>query len=224
MSESRGMVEATLLPDGTVLWVNGCQIGAQGFGLAKDPAFEVLIYDPAAPLGQRWSRGASQDIPRLYHSVAILLLDGTLMIAGSNPVAMPVSSSNTAFPYDTEFRVQIYTPPYLQGVDPDERPKIIKLSSTTLTADSQTFTISLTAPEGVQHIKVALYHGGFVTHSLHMSHRMLFLDHIGWQRGSTEQELTVTMPPDNNVAPPGPYVVYVVADRVPSIGEFVVVS
>lgn len=85
MPEGRGMVEGTVLPDGTVLWVNGANRGAQGFNLATDPTFEVLIYDPALELGQRWTTGASTNIPRLYHSVALLLLDGTLMIAGSNP-------------------------------------------------------------------------------------------------------------------------------------------
>ena len=65
MPTPRGMVEGTLLPDGTVLWLNGAQSGAEGFNLATDPALEVLIYDPAAALGKRWTTGASTTIPRL---------------------------------------------------------------------------------------------------------------------------------------------------------------
>ena len=42
----RGMVETLLLPDGTVLWINGAEQGAQGFNLARKPAMEALIYDP----------------------------------------------------------------------------------------------------------------------------------------------------------------------------------
>lgn len=57
-----------------------------------------------------------------------------------------------------------------------------------------------------------------------MSHRMLFLDNTGWQAGVTMQTLTVTMPPNSNVAPPGPYVVYVTVDGVPSVGQFVMVG
>lgn len=45
MPEGRGMVEGTLLPDGTVIWLNGCNQGAQGFGLATAPTLEALIYD-----------------------------------------------------------------------------------------------------------------------------------------------------------------------------------
>lgn len=65
MPEGRGMVEGTLLPDGTVLFVNGCNSGAQGFELAKDPTFEALIYNGSAELGRRWTHGASTDIARL---------------------------------------------------------------------------------------------------------------------------------------------------------------
>jgi hypothetical protein len=224
MPQGRGMVEGTLLPDGTVIFVNGGNEGAQGFGLARDPTFEALIYDPAKPLGQRFTTGASSTIPRLYHSIALLLLDGTLMIAGSNPVEQPILKPTTANPYVTEFRVEIYTPPYLSGNNANKRPTNIALSSKSLQANSQTFNIQLNVPAGAKNVKVSLYHGGFVTHSVHMSHRMLFLDTAGWKAGATQQSLTVSMPPNANVAPPGPYVVYVVVDGVPGIGQFVQVS
>ncbi|KAK4965659.1 hypothetical protein LTR66_012098 [Elasticomyces elasticus] len=224
MPEGRGMVEGTLLPDGTVIFLNGCNRGAQGFGLAQGPTFEALIYNGSKPLGQRWTTGASTTIARLYHSVALLLLDGTLLVAGSNPVAQPVLTPSAQNPFVTEFRVEIYTPPYLQGANANKRPTDVVLSSKNLVADSQTFTVGFTVPSGAQKAKVALYHGGFVTHSVHMGHRMAFLDTTGWVSGSTTQKLTVKMPPNGNVAPPGPYVVYVVVDGVPAVGQFVQVS
>ncbi|CBX94899.1 similar to glyoxal oxidase [Plenodomus lingam JN3] len=55
MPEGRGMVEGTLLPDGTVVWVNGAQEGAQGFKVAQNPALEVLLYDPNQPKSKRWT-------------------------------------------------------------------------------------------------------------------------------------------------------------------------
>ena len=227
MPQGRGMVEGTLLPDGTVIWVNGCNRGAQGFGVAKDPTMGVLIYTPTRPLGQRWSTGPTSTIPRLYHSVAVLLLDGTLMIAGSNPVEQPilepVPNQTPSEDYVTEFRVEIYTPPYLSGANARKRPTDLTLSSKTLKVGT-TFTVSFTAPAGNRGAKVALYHGGFVTHSLHMNHRMAFLDTRGYVAGATGQRLTVSMPPNTNVAPPGPYVVYVTVDGVPAVGQFVSVS
>ncbi|KAL8924796.1 MAG: hypothetical protein Q9172_002511 [Xanthocarpia lactea] len=228
MPEGRGMVEGTLLPDGTVIWANGCNLGAQGFGIAKDPTLDVLIYDPVKPKGQRWSRGPRSTIPRLYHSVTVLLLDGTLMIAGSNPVEQPmttpVPNQVPSEDFVTEYRVEIYTPPYLSGANASKRPTALALSSKSLRADGSTFTVTFTAPTGNKAVKVALYHGGFVTHSLHMNHRMVFLDTTGYVAGATAQRLTVKMPPNRNVAQPGPYVVYVTVDGVPAVGQFVSVA
>lgn len=224
MPEGRGMVEATLLPDGTVIWLNGANRGAQGFELARDPTYEALIYDPMKPLGQRFTIGASSTIARLYHSVALLLLDGTLMVTGSNPVEQPILTPSAKNPFVTEFRVEIYTPPYLSGANANRRPTNIVLSSKALRANGMTFNIRFNVPPGAQGAKVSLYHGGFVTHSVHMGHRMAFLDTAGWRTGGTSQSLTVTMPPNNNIAPPGPYVIYVVCDGVPGMGQFVSVS
>ncbi|KAK7513250.1 glyoxal oxidase [Phyllosticta citriasiana] len=227
MPQGRGMVEGTLLPDGTVLWLNGANRGAQGFGVANFPTFDALLYDPAQPLGKRFTTAGTSTIPRLYHSVALLLLDGTVMVTGSNPVEQPVLSlnNNTAFPYDTEFRVEIYTPPYLVGNNTTLRPRKISLSTLSVKASStSTFQINFEAPAGAKQVKIALYHGGFVTHSVHMGARMLYLDYTGWQAGKTSQVLTVSGPPSLNLAPPGPYVVYVVVDGVPGIGETVLVS
>jgi hypothetical protein len=225
MPEGRGMVEGTLLPDGTVVWLNGGNRGAQGFGLMDDPTQQALLYNPALPLGQRWTTLATSPIPRLYHSCALLLLDGTILVAGSNPVQMPMLVPDAANPYVTEFRVENYVPPYLQGNNANLRPTNVQLSSPNITADGSTFPISFDCPPNAQTVSVVLYHGGFVTHSLHMGHRMLQLDSAGWVPGATSQTLTVTGPPNKNVAPPNnPYVVYVLVNGIPSVGQVVYVQ
>ena len=221
MPEGRGMVEGTLLPDGTVVWLNGGSRGAQGFGLANTPALEALLYDPAKPLGQRFSTLARSDIPRLYHSVALLLLDGTIMVAGSNPIEMPQLQPDDTNPYVTEWRVENYVPPYLQGDKANQRPTNIVIKNKTLRADGSQMIITFIPPHGSDNVKVVLYHGGFVTHSVHMGHRMLNLDITKSAKGGPAQTLYVNGPPNHNVAPPGPYVVYVLVDGVPGVGQFV---
>jgi hypothetical protein len=216
------MVEGTLLPDGTSVWVNGAQLGAQGFGVATDPALEVLLYNPDQPKGKRWTTGPKSTIARLYHSVALLLLDGTLLISGSNPVEQPILTPDAKNPYVTEFRNEIYTPPYLQG-NP-ARPTGVTISSKNLVANGSTFNIKFKASANAKNVKVTVYYGGFVTHSVHMGHRMIFLDSTGFAPGSTSHSITVTMPPNKNIAPPGPYVIYVLVDGVPAMGQFVKVS
>ena len=221
MPEGRVMVEGVLLPDGTVLFINGAQQGAQGFGEATNPAFEALIYDPNQASGQRFSRCASTNIARLYHSVAMLMLDGSIMVAGSNPVQMPILQPSPQNPYVTEFRVETFTPPYWGKA----RPTAVVLSTTSLTPSTTgTFRITFVAPGGAQNVKVVLYHGGFVTHNIHMGMRMIYLDNSGWSAGGGAKTLTVNMPPNSYIAPPGPYVVYVVVDGSPGIGQFVMVN
>lgn len=60
----------TALPDGTYLIVNGAHQGVAGFGLASDPNFSALLYDPTQPVGQRLSILNNTIVARLYHSEA----------------------------------------------------------------------------------------------------------------------------------------------------------
>lgn len=226
MPVQRVMVETINLPDGTLLWINGCKYGAQGFGIAKDPVFDAWIYNPIAEIPNRWSIAGTSTIPRLYHSVALLLLDGTVMVAGSNPVEQPLLQTNPDDParaYPTEFRVEIYTPPYLMDGKAELRPLNVQVSSHTLAANGEKFQISFqTIAENSREVKVVLYYGGVVTHALHMGQRMMYLDNTGFQPGlPCNQTLSVTMPPTTTISPAGPYVLYIVVDGIPSIGQFV---
>jgi galactose oxidase-like protein len=55
-----------------------------------------------------WSAAATATVPRFYHSVALLLPDGRVATAGSNPDRG-----------DDELRIEIFHPPYLfQGQRP----------------------------------------------------------------------------------------------------------
>ncbi|EEP75562.1 hypothetical protein UREG_00408 [Uncinocarpus reesii 1704] len=227
MPGGRIMGEGILLPDGTVLWINGCSTGAQGYGVAESPIHEPWIYRPHGPRRSRWAVGGTSKVPRMYHSVALLLLDGTVLVAGSNPVEQPVLVANPTDPryaFPTEFRVEIYTPHYLMNGKANKRPRNVLISTNYLEADGSRFRISFHSTQRARKVKVVLYHGGFVTHSVHMGHRMIILDHQGWKPRRRRQKLSVTMPPNNNIAPPGPYVIYVVVDGIPSEGQFVMVE
>ena len=97
------MGQFILLPDGKMLVVNGGRNGTAGYGTATkitpqaqmpfgesyaaEPQGQPAIYDPTAASGSRWSTEglATSNTARLYHSSALLLPDGSVMIAGSNP-------------------------------------------------------------------------------------------------------------------------------------------
>ena len=92
------------LPDGTMLVFNGATNGTAGSAnqtlyvpslaqmlffqsLASGPVGTPAIYNPNAPKCSRWSNAGlgSTSIARMYHSVALLLPDASVLIAGSNP-------------------------------------------------------------------------------------------------------------------------------------------
>lgn len=213
----------------------------------------------------------------------MLLLDGSVLVAGSNPNEMPVveddrsSKSDGGMFFQTEFRTERYFPPYLSGSgsdsDSSSRPGNVLLSTLELFSNYSEFQISFQLPstaaasasaaekedeEGEYEnenknnteplppkIQISLSHNGFITHSLHMNQRMLFLDFTDVSSSSSEhptneeldhpthekktknlaqqKTLRVRMPPTPNLAPPGPYVVYVVVDGVPAVGQMVMV-
>jgi hypothetical protein len=104
MLEGRTMGQFIALPDGTMLVVNGAANGTAGYStrtfdvesysdmpygmsLASGPVGTPAIYNPNLSRGSRWSNAGldTSNIPRMYHSVALLLPDASVLIAGSNP-------------------------------------------------------------------------------------------------------------------------------------------
>jgi len=222
----RTMVEGTILLDGTILWLNGARLGCQGFGTASEPALDAMLYNPAT---NEWAIVGHTSIPRLYHSVALMLLDGTILVAGSNPNEMPLDPAGVdvedplrAFP--TDFRVESFTPSYLLGDKANKRPKDIVIDKTILVAGQTVSLIQFQSADQPEDIKVWLYHGGFVTHSLHMGQVMVEMEQIKppKRHRSGRYELAVRVP-DIKLAP-GPYVIYLVVNGIPGYGQNVSVQ
>lgn len=65
---------------------NGADSWAINQSYAQDPVLTPAYYDPTKPAGSRFNSDLpASTIPRLYHSSATLLPDGSIFIAGSNP-------------------------------------------------------------------------------------------------------------------------------------------
>ncbi|KAJ7840231.1 glyoxal oxidase N-terminus-domain-containing protein [Mycena leptocephala] len=219
MPQGRIMVDMVLLPDGRVMLVNGAMTGVAGYGNvgnqvgqsnADNPAFTPVIYDPAAPAGNRFSTAGlvASTIPRLYHSTASLTPNGTVMLAGSNP-----NNDVTTVKYPTEYRrvLEFYSPPYMNVA----RPSYTGLPATI--NYNVTFNLTVTLPANTTNVTVALMDLGFATHGVHMDQRLvqlvptLSVDKI---------TLTVMAPPTAAIYPPGPAYLYVVTDTgAPSFGH-----
>jgi galactose oxidase len=147
MTASRRQLNATLLPDGTVL-VTG---GSSGSGFDNDdaPVLHAEVYDPAT---NRWTRLASQSIYRGYHSTALLLPDGRVLSAGGR----------------RERTAEIFSPPYLfKG----PRPTVTSVPG--VVTPGTTFFVQ--TPDADAVTKVTLIAPGSVTHAFDEHQRLLTL-------------------------------------------------
>ena len=100
------------LPDGTYMIMNGAHQGVAGFGLANDPNFNALLYDPTQPIGSRISILNNTIVARMYHSEATLLPDGRVLVSGSDP---QTNNPDGTVKYPEEFRIEVCTPVYFDS-------------------------------------------------------------------------------------------------------------
>ncbi|KAI1288660.1 hypothetical protein EDD11_009740, partial [Mortierella claussenii] len=213
MPTPRLMSDAVILADGKIMLLNGAQVGYAGFLRASNPIYTPVVYDPDAPLGQRFTEWVPSNIARMYHSVATLLPDGTVFVAGSNQNS-EVRYENVPFP--TEYRVESFTPPYL--TTDLERPEIMSEIPATAAYDQKLdVVIDVKATDRYEpDITFMLGHRGFVTHSTHMSQRMTKLVATKISEDGTRLTYSVAMPPNANLMPPGPHYIHVLNNGVPS--------
>ncbi|KAF4505126.1 hypothetical protein G6O67_007107 [Ophiocordyceps sinensis] len=203
MPSQRVMPCMAPLPDGTYIMANGAHHGVAGFGLGKDPNLNALLYDPAKPIGRRITVMANTTVARLYHSEAITLLDGRVLISGSDP-------QDGVNP--EEYRVETFTPPYLLKGKP--RPTF-KLDNTDWKYGQQ---ISFSLGDGARNGEIAVSLLGSVssTHGNSMGARTIFP-----QVSCSGTSCTVTSPPGKYICPPGWYQFFVLDGGIPAVGVFV---
>lgn len=191
------------LPDGTYLIANGAHHGAAGFGLGVGPNLNALLYDPTKPAGSRITVMANTTIARMYHSEAITLLDGRVLISGSDP-------EDGVNP--EEYRVEVFMPPYLLNGKP--RPTFALANTQWAYGQSYTFTIGSAPVNG--DLTATLLGAVCSTHGNSMGARTL-MPAVSCQGTAC----TVTAPPGKYVCPPGWYQFFVLDGGVPAVGVYV---
>lgn len=201
MPSKRVMSCMAALPDGTYLIANGAHQGTAGFALAEDPNLNALLYDPTKPVGARMSVMANTTVARMYHSEAILLLDGRVLISGSDPI-------DTRYP--EEYRVEVFVPPYLL--------KGLPQPTFTMTNKDWGYNaavrISVTSGS-TANLKVSMLGAVSSTHGNAIGQRTLF------PAVSCGGTCTITTPTNAHIAPPGWYMIFVLDGPTPSVGQFI---
>lgn len=242
MIEGRTMGQGILLPDGKVLVVNGGQNGTAGYAqqtpltpmgqmpfgesLAAGPIGQPAIYDPNAPAGSRWSNTgfATSNIARLYHSSALLLPDGSVMIAGSNPNI----DVNTSTIYPTTYKAEYLYPSYFSASTrpvPSGVPQTLSYGGNPFDISVPSNSYSGSANDAAANSTVVLHRGGFTTHGMNMGQRHLQLNNTYTVNSDGSITLHVAqVPPNPSLLTPGPALLFVVINGIPSNGTMVQVG
>ena len=198
MSQARIEMNAVILPTGKVLALGGSVNDED----ASTASLNADLYDPAT---STFSSAGTSTYPRLYHSVAILLPDATVWVAGSNP----------AFDGIYEKHMEIYKPAYLFNSSGGlaTRPSITSAPASVNWGD--TFTVQ--TPDAATITSAVLVRPGSPTHAFDMDQRM-----VGMSFTTSSGALTVTAPPNGNIAPPGYYMLFLLnSSGVPSVAKFI---
>ena len=196
MDASKMYVSAVILPDSTVFETGGASTTIHN---GTHPVYSAQIFDPKT---STWKKAASPTVPRVYHSSALLLPDGRVATFGGNP--------EDGF----EMRIEIFKPPYLQTNTP--RPTIT--SAATEIALGGTYAVGTTQASPIR--SAVLVRPGAVTHSSDSNQRLVDLPFT-----TTATGVSVKVTGNQNLAPPGWYMMFVVdTDGVPSVAKWVHLS
>ncbi len=175
-------------------------MGAMGAGpnLPHDPE-AILDCELFHPEDEDWQTVAAMSVDRLYHSGALLLPDGRVLATGNNPMRGV-----------NETRLEIYSPAYLF-----KGPRPVITSAPEAIAHGETFEFA--SPDAAVIDTVALLRASSTTHCFSTEQRYVGLAITG--RGAAS--VTVTLPENPNLTPPGYYMLFALAKGVPSIAPFV---
>jgi hypothetical protein len=162
--------------------------------MADESPKHAQIYQPASGT---WTHTAESRVPRLYHSVALLTPDGKVITAGSNPARKT-----------EDHRIEMYWPPYLFH---GSRPSLRLDSSSAAPGGTVTARVSSPVRE------ITMMRPSACTHSCDNEQRLL---DVSFHSGAANS-ITLQMPANANLAPPGWYVVFALDHHgVPSVGQW----
>ncbi|KAI4316895.1 hypothetical protein L6164_024826 [Bauhinia variegata] len=221
MPRARVMGDMITLPNGNVLIINGASLGTAGWENGRNPVLNPLIYKANSPGGSRFELQNPSNIPRMYHSTAVLLRDGRVLVGGSNP-HIYYNFTNVLFP--TELSLEAFSPWYLDAEFASLRPNIIAPASQFKLKYNQKLSVrfQVRGTLAENKVSVTMLAPPFNTHSFSMNQRLLLLATSKLTNlGRSTYEIEVTTPFSAILAPPGYYLLFVVHQEIPSVGIWV---
>jgi len=214
LNHRRWYSSGVLLPTGEVLAVNGANRDEVVLPGSGDPVPQAELFDPVS---KTWKPVAVDSRNRSYHSSAVLLPDGRVLVGGHAPINTMYGGASDSFKDnagwtgpESDPTFSIYSPPYLFRGD---RPVITDVNRSV--RYDQPLTIHTTAAGDIS--KVVLVRNPSFTHLIDSDQRSVEVPVVS----RTGDSVTV-MVPGNTVLPPGPYMLFV--NRTTPKGEIPSVS
>lgn len=235
LPEGRVMGNWIFLPDGRLVLINGIGKGTAGYGntswaigqsFGDEPVHSIRYFDPTQPKGSRFSDIiVNSTVDRMYHSSATLLPDGSVFSSGSNPNADYVSPGTAGYTYPTEYRVERFYPDFYTATRPQPTGLPTSLSYGGSYFDVQLSSSDVGPLSNLDNTKVVLIRPGFSTHAMNMGQRYVQLNSTFTASSSGSAVLHVSqVPPNPAILTPGPALIFVVVNGVPSEGQWVTVG
>ena len=196
--------DAVQLPDGNVLVINGYQgpgeagneddiDGTPQGDVRRPQIINPYMSPPTVDSQTAWPESTH----RGYHSVALLLKDGRILVGGGKDASHATGCEKN--------ELRIYSPPNVMG----DRPHIeTPGDGATMRIGDPSFTITFSGPAPRSVRGVVLMGPGSMTHSFDMGQRYVPLKVLS---GPTGNSITVEPPTDTNIAQPTDYTLYLVS-------------
>jgi hypothetical protein len=202
MNFARRQTNGTVLADGKVLLTGGTS--SMGFNKGLGSVYPAEMWDPAT---NNWTLMSAMIERRLYHSAAMLLPDGRVLVSGGGrPAAIDIDDYNHT-------NAEIFSPPYLfKGARP-------VIANATFNFNYGR-NVTIETPDAASIAKVNLVRLSSVTHSFNQSQMLVTLPFQ-----ASAGRLTATIPANPNILPPGHYMMFIInSNGVPSVSKIVKVA
>ncbi|MGW0468063.1 galactose oxidase-like domain-containing protein [Streptomyces sp. NPDC003027] len=199
-------LSSVLLPDDTVFTTGGSK---EYRGRGGSDILKAQFYSPAA---NAFTAAADPTVGRNYHSEALLLPDGRVATFGSDPLFDDKDNTKLG---TFEQRIEVFTPPYLHKAGADrpalgEGPQEI----------DQNGRATFRTKNAARITRARLMRPSAVTHTTDVEQRSIAL---GLKK--TRDSVTVQVPQDRTLVPPGWYMLFVTdADGTPSEAKWIQVG
>ena len=205
MHYPRSFASAVVLPDGKVFVAGGMELPK-----TFSDATAVLTPELWDPATRQFTEMADMQVPRTYHSVALLLPDARVLVGGGG-LCGTIGECEDA----THADAQTWTPPYLLNPDGSLRARpVITAAPATATLGGK-LVVRTSAPV----TSMSLIRVSAVTHSVNTDQRRIPVPFTGSPTG-----YTIPLPSDRSTLVPGAYMLFVTGSSgAPSVARIITI-